>query len=368
MDVYLTDNQFMPQSLVDDYESFIWKDGFRGEGDFEMTLPWRADLASELRTWKYLTHSESDRVMTIDSAYVERPRLNLKSNMVKITGRSIESFLDLRDNKSSLSGGLEPVEFTGTRAQAANYFVDQWCITAPGRPLDVIPGLSLGTPPTLPTSLDQTVARGKIGDIVKEILLPENLGFKMAKKKHANTGLQLPGQLVFQVYKGLNYQTATVIVDGKPYTALFSPDGENLREISTFNSIATYKNHARMIGAKAGVNVYTPGTLSTMSGYDRRTVVIELPEVGADSTTTVAEDQVVLTERGLAALNSEENRYQQLVEGTVPQNDASFSIVGLGDIVLVRDTNGNQNQARIAEKVWAADKTGVKRIPTFEAV
>lgn len=366
MDVYLTNSSYVPQSIIDNYESFIWKDGFRGEGDFEMTLPWRADLASSLKSLKYLVQSESDRVMTIETAFVDRPRPNLKSNLVKVSGSCIENILDLRDNKSSVTGGLDPVLRTGSRAAAANYFVDQWCVTAPGRPLDVLEGLSIGTPPTGP-SVELTVARGKIGEIVKQILLPDNLGFKMMKRRIGS--VHQPGQLVFQVYKGVDRSNAvpSQSPDAGPLV-VFSPDGENLVDISTLSSIAVYKNHARVIGAKAGVNAYAPGTLSTVSGYARRTVVIEAFDVGADSTTTVEEDQIVLTQRGLEALNSEENRYQQLVDGSVPQNDDSFSVVGLGDIVLVRDSNGNQNKARIAEKVWTADRTGVKRLPTFEAV
>jgi hypothetical protein len=46
----------------------------------------------------------------------------------------------------------------------------------------------------------------------------------------------------------------------------------------------------------------------------------------------------------------------------------SFSDATLGSIYWLRDANGNRNKARIVEKVWTADKSGVKRLPAFETV
>jgi len=364
MDLYRSDSTFRKVDIVDDYESLIWTDRYSEAGAFELKVPWSESLATDLRTFKYLRQSESTSIMMIETAFLDRPSENLKENLVKITGRSLEAVLENRANTSYTPGGGTPVIKTGTRAAIANDFVDEMCVTS-GTATNNYPNLSIyGTVPSGPTET-LTIARGPLyPDILQAVLEPVNLGFRINGAYYVSGVLAAPGSIRFEVYSGVD---RTINTPGVEYIE-FSPDADSLTDISTLESVANYKNHARILGAKTVSTVYLPGVLTTIAGFERRTIYIDASDIGTDSTTTVAEDQVALQERGLKALLSPENKYQLLVDGDASLNDQAFKNAGLGDIVWARGSNNIKNKVRITEKIWTSDSSGEKRLPTFEAV
>jgi len=362
MDLYLSDSNFLQQDPIEDYETLIWTDRYDVPGEFELHVPWSENLAANLRTRKYLRQSESKSIMMIETSFLERPSQNRKQNLVKLSGRSFEAFFENRNSASSSTDGRMPDPRTGSRAAIACALVNDYAVNNTAI-IDRIPGLTIAPDPPAGTSVALEVARGPLDQMVHDVLSPDRLGWRV-QSIYIN-GTQQPGTIQFAVYKGIDYT-----IPGLNAVSLeFSPDLENLTDISTLESIATYKNHARMVGAKTGINVYLPNAPSTVTGLERRTVVVEALDIGADSTTTVAEDQIALTARGVEVLLSPENRYQQLVDGDALTADSTtFMAAGLGDILYVRDSNGIKSKVRISEKIWTADEAGQKRLPTFEAV
>lgn len=359
MDVFLTDSNFDAVSLIDNAESIIWNEKYNEYSTFEMSVPWSEALVKDLKKRRYLIHAESTRIMMVENADLERPSTNRTENLVKLSGRSLEAFLLYRNARTT--GNTDPIERTGRRSVISNSIVNEWCVDpATTAAVNILPGLIVSGGVSGPVETDLLIDRGTIYDMVKTVLDADKIGFRI--KKHLVNNIHIPGQVRYETFRGFD-RTA----NPNTVSNVFGPDIENLIDISTFESIEPYYNHARMIGSKTGIDVFAPGTPSNISGYDRRTIVIELPEVGEDSTTTVAEDRIELTKKGLAALNSE-YCYQQLVDGEVPPNHPSFINVEEGDIVWVRDANGVQSKKRITEKIWTSDSTGDKRFPTFEPV
>lgn len=362
MDLYRSNANFLNQEIIDNYESLIWTDRFEESGEFQLTVPWTPLLATELRARKYLKQSESKSIMMVETAILERPSANRKENLVKITGRSLEAFFENRSSKSSTTEGREPELRTGSRAQIVCSIINDYCIAHPTA-VNNIPNLSIADDPPGGPSVTLTIERGPLAAMITDILRPSNLGWRV-QGVYVND-VQTPGLIRFEVYNGLD----RTIPELHNTPLSFSPNEENLTDISTLESIASLKNHARMVGAKTGVNVYTEDWDPGVSGLDRRTIVVDATDIGADSTTTIAEDQAALTLRGLEILNAPENKYQLLVDGdAMTSNDSTFQAVGLGDTIWISDSNGVKSKVRIAEKVWTSDSTGEKRLPTFEAV
>lgn len=348
MDLYLSNSTFQPSRIIDNYSSLVWTDRYAGYGDFTLSVPWSLDLSQNLKQFKYLLHPDSNRVMMVETVEKPRQSSDKAKNLVKCTGRSIEAFLDFRNNKTFAD--QESVVKTGSRAQIANEFVDENCVSSAisGQNL---PGLVIAAPPS-GSSVTLTVPRGPIYSMVKEILQAENLGFKIYRTTTA-------GELIWEVYEGADYSGDS---DPDLYRE-FSPETDSLSDTSSLESISNYKNHILAIGAKASTQLYYDDSLAS-GGWNRRSMVLDALDVGPDTTTTVAEDQQALILRMYEAKESTDNKYIQLVDGQIP-DDVN---VDLGDIVWVKDSYGMQNLVRITEMIYTSDATGSSSLPTFEAV
>lgn len=353
MDLYRADDNFRKVAIIEDFESWIWTERYSGYGDFSLIMKRDNVLAANLQSLNFLRMSESARVMmveTADTAY----QTAKGDDFVKLTGRSFESFLMLRNGKKYNDTGPDTV--TGTRGGIANYIVNRYCINAAtAGAVNVIPNLSVATAPATPT-MTLVVPKSDIYSTVKSICDGGRLGWMI--RADGTTG-----NPVFAVYQGIDRTNPAA-----SYYQEYSPDKETLTGISTVESIGNWKNHARVNGYKTGVDVYVNGATSATSGLDRRTLVIDAADIGTGAT-TVAQDQDALTERGYETLADNNNKYIRIIDGDVPQNKWNDTYYGLGDIVYVKDTYGNKIKALISEQIWSSDAaTGESRTPSFEYI
>ena len=358
MDIYLTEGDFRKKAILDEWESLIWTARYSAYGDFELKIKQSKYFLGDLRNYQYVLMSESDVVMQIETTKVERK--TDEENIVVISGTSIESFLANRNNKTDAL--REDQLLIGSSGYICNYLVDRYCINAgTAGAVNVIPNLIYdGAYPG--DEYTMYVPRGDIYDLVKTIADMDGLGFKIRISN---------AQLVFTTYYGADRTNHTA-----PNYRLYTPDDDTLLAPSLLESIANYKNHARVLGNKTGVDVYSPGTEPTVSGFNRRTLLIEATDIGSapdvdpsdEDYTTIEQDQAALRQRGWAELAKLENKYQRLIDGDIPQNMWDFTEFKLGDIVWVKDNFNHQTKNRIVEQIWSVDKTGTKRNPTFELV
>lgn len=348
MDLYQSNSAFQPETLIDNYESLVWTDRYAAHGDFNLVTPWSSSLAESLKDFKYLLHPNSNRIMMIETCAKERQTASKKGNLVKLSGRSIEAFLDFRSNKTYTD--QDSVVKTGSRGLIVNELVNETCVSSAVAGQN-LPGLVIGAPPS-GTSVVLTIPRGPIYSMAKEVLDAVNLGFKMYRTA-------TPGEVIWQIYEGADWSGDSDPIDYRE----FSPDTESLNDISSLASISNYKNHLYMIGAKASVQIYYDDSLAS-GGWNRRTLVADATDIGPDTTTTTGEDQQALILRGYEAKASTDNKYIQLVDGQIPDGTP----VELGDIQWVKDSFGTQTLVRITEMIYTSDVTGSRRIPTFETL
>ena len=353
MDLYRADINFTKVDLIEEFESWIWTERYSGYGDFSLIMKRDNVLAADLPTLKFLRMSESARVMmveTADTAY----QTSKGDDFVKLTGRSFESFLMLRNGAKY--NDKAPDRVTGTRGGIANYIVNRYCInSATAGAANVIPGLSVATAPATPT-LTLEVPKSDIYSTVKAICDGGRLGWMI--RVDATTG-----DPVFAVYQGIDRTNPAAF-----YYQEYSPDKETLTGISTVESISNWKNHARVNGYKTGVDVYVDGATSATSGLARRTIVVDASDIGTGST-TVAQDQDALEQRGYEVLRDVNNKYARAIDGDIPQNMWNETYYSLGDIVYVKDTYGNKIKALVSEQIWSSDAAaGESRTPSFEYI
>lgn len=358
MDIYVAGPDFRPDFLIESYEAFIWTDRFAAFGDFKLVVK-EAYYLGNLRFYNYLVTSASGRVMMIES--VSTPKEEDGESLITISGRSIEAFLMTRSSKSGNLSNKEPEVFGSNLGEIARYIVHKYCVD-PGLAgaVNVIPNLTT-VPSTLGPWVNIGVARGDVYTMVKAVCDAANLGFMMFRSD---------GGLIFMVYQGLDKSLPST-----QYYRIYSADTETFINTSSLESIANYKNHARVLGVKTGVDVYAPGTPSNVSGFDRRTLIVEASDIGSPSTetdpakqTSIAQDQAWLAQRGIDHLNLPANKYVNLIDGDIPPGDWNDLYFSLGDIVMAKDTHGVKNKMQITEQIWSIDGEGEQYTPTMKYV
>jgi hypothetical protein len=357
MDVYVTDFSFQNPVLIENFSSMIWTDRYSAFGDFSISMK-EDPRFFNLKQGKLLISSESRKVMMVET--VDVPKQESGANLAKITGRSLEAFLQYRSAKhQKTSVSSKPEKYTNVPGNVMRYVVDKYCVnpTTAGGP-NVIPNLSIAAYTGGGGNETINLDRSDVYSMVKNIADSEDLGFEIVR-----TG---GSTLVFRAYRGTDKTNPA-----NANFAMYSPDDDSLIDISTIESIANFRNNIRVIGAKTAVDVYASGYSASTSGFDRRTLVAEFSDIGngtGDDATTVSEDQAMLRQKGRELLALPANKYTRLIDGDIPPQSYTAAKFSLGDLVLLRDTYGNLNRARITEHIWSSDGNETRHTPTFEAV
>lgn len=359
MDVYVLAPNFERLDILDDFESLVWTERFQAHGDFVLDIRESTWIRGDLKFAKYLETSRSRKPMMIER--IEKPQQPMGAAKIQLRGRGLTSFFRLRNTKNQANKDAEVV--SGKASNIMRYMVHRYCVdSSTAGSVNVLPGL-VADDTDIGSWYRLALERGNLYEIIQSIAYTSGLGFHILRDPSDDL-------LHFQATQGIDRT-----VPGSLYRE-FSTDGESLMNPGSFESIEGYKNHARVLGKKTGVDVYLPGVSPTISGWNRRTLVVEAEDIGTAAdyepgeddppATTILEDQEDLKERGLAELRAQANRYQRLVNGDVPTANWVDTSYGLGDIVWVKDNYGAKSKMRISEQIWSLDATGVVRTPTFE--
>ena len=142
---------------------------------------------------------------------------------------------------------------------------------------------------------------------------------------------------------------------------MFSPDMENLDQIRWLTSNANFKNVAYVYAQNGSAAVYSPLVDPTISGEDRRIMLINSSNSGpAGAALTTA-----LQQEGLTALGQQKLVYA--FDGELPPSVSYVYGVdyGLGDLVEERNMDGDTTQMFVAEQIFSSDSTGERSYPTL---
>ena len=356
VELYLRRQDFIASELIDNFETLVWTERFSSSGEFNLTCRYSNLLWGALNRYgqQYLSNTDSPVLMMVENLEIKNQK-GSSQDLIQISGREFSSFLENRSNKTRST--TEPIVITDTPMGIVKYLIDRYAINvATAGAENVINNLSVALTPTAQPSTTQAIDRGDLYSQLTALCDSYNFGFSTMLDVSDNT-------VTIYLLEGTDY---TVWTPGAYSYREFSPDLENLRDVSVLKSKQAFKNHARILSGRGdiGTDYYLPGFSSTVANTDRRTLVVEARDIGTDPALTDDQVRDLLKLRGAIELATINNRFVDYVSGDIPV-DAN---AGLGNIVMVKGKTGEPIKSQITEMITTIDGSGKKKKPTFTAV
>lgn len=226
MEVRFMDKMFNTTRIVDAYTSCIWNDEYIGYGDFELCFPMEYGSLDGINIGWYASIRESKKYMVVEG--LEITTSVTEGNMLIVTGRSLESYLDGRiiQDDQMLTGNLQTCIMRLLNSNAIY----------PSEPNRVLPGLSFKPSQdshVTSLSLDFELKSGdNLYDAIYVICDAYKLGFQITPLEN--------GMMEFELYAGADRSYAQ---EENPWL-VFSPKFENLKETDMVVDVTTKKTTA----------------------------------------------------------------------------------------------------------------------------
>lgn len=336
------------QDLIESVNSIIWTERYSNHGDCQVVVrptPW---LERRLVPGALLGFSESTTPMLIRSAKVSTNADNQR--VMEVEGDSISKILEYRKSRP-YGSSQQSFWYKATARDIITALVyNTSVVPASGyASAGKVPGLAVYNDPSVPTLpiLDVILEMGTAWERIKELLDDYDLGFSMT--------LPVLGTLSYfaVVYKGKDVSNSVV----------FGGDTETLSEITKLQSDESYASYAYAFNDSFGSYMYgtAPGDV-TKAGFGFREIVVDASDIQG----TVLDVQAAVQSRARAVLS--QNKKIDYMDGKVnPDNPAKMGLdYNLGDIVQIRDVDGDPQKMRVSEFIRSFDEQGYREYPTLE--
>lgn len=351
MEIYVKNTNFEIISVIDSFKSFIWTDRYCEYGDFELYTPMNTELIETIKMDYYLSIGESEHTMIVENISIESDAED--GDMLKITGRSLESILDRRIIWGSkiLKGELQTV---------IKEIINESIISPsiPERKIENFKFIETDDAEVAALTVEETEYNGDtIYDVVSSLCSAGGIGFKIL--------LNEEDEFVFFLYSGddLSYEQTD-----NPYVT-FSPEFDNLINSNYIESKQEYKNVTLVIGERVSDSAPKTAVAGEASGLDRRELYTEASDISQtqddDIQLSSSEYEQLLTQRGNEELQNK--KISKTFDGEFDTtqlytyNDDFY----MGDIVQLANAYSMTARARIVEFILSQDENGYSMYPTF---
>lgn len=295
MEVYILDDQLRRIEVIDRYESCIWTERHATNGDFQLVIHSTTQNRNLLTKGTRLTTNTGKAVMTIEN--VENKDDSEGRSLLTVTGRSLEGTeLENRVVRANLNGtDSDPNTILATNPPATALRALFKYIMVDGEldPADILP---MYTPGSLypantvlepDTPVDLSFPPMTLYQAISETCQAYGLGFRMYRGPDNGT-------IYFNIYTGDDRTSTQTTLPA----VIFSPDLENLTNVSEFSSIELYKNVVLVVGKTRTKWVYADDDAAAATGFDRRVTIftpteIELDKYGWTSAMDNATDRAI---------------------------------------------------------------------------
>ena len=357
MEWYTLDDNLRRDAVIEGFQSFIWTERYSDLGDFQIVTKSTLFNKTLLRTGVWIGMKESDRIMKIESVN-DKTEDDGKKNLI-ITGRSFESILQDRV-AMPLLGDLTTTpkwEITGTPIEIAQYIFDQICVLCVLDPNDTIPFYTPGTllpPGGIPEPNEIVTITFDPSDVfnnIKQICDIWLLGFRFVKNGDA-------GEIYFEIYTGTDRTSGQTDIPA----VIFSPDLESFDKTSVLSSIAAQKTVAYVFAKNAAIIVYADGYDSSVSGADRRVVLVKADDIDLPAGPDL---DAAMIQKGREELAKWRKIYA--IDGELPKNVSYVYGIDykLGDLIEERNPDGGANYLLVTEQIFVSDHEGERSYPTL---
>lgn len=350
MELYILDDEFKRNEVVESFKSLIWTERYSAYGDFEMVIdPSLADQAL-FSAGTMLGVDKSSRVMVVQTT--EQTTADDGTAALKVNGKELTEVLTTRPNRPDLTSTT--VDLVGLPAAILRDLFEDICITNAVNTQDNLP-VAMGdpTPTSIPEPGDSVTVRVELESLystLKFIADQYNLGFRIFKDGDT-------GNLYYEVYSGDDRTSGQTTFP----SVIFSPQLDNLTDTSDLTSYALLRNVAYVIAPNGTRVVYANGGDSSTEGFDRRAIFVKADDIEEVAGATLDD---LLEQRGLEELSKW--RVVIAFDGEISQTAFTYGVdYNLGDLVEKRNDQGTTAIMRVTEQIFVSDEAGEKSYPTL---
>jgi hypothetical protein len=356
MEWYTLDDALRRDQVIEEFNSFIWTERYSAWGDFQIIAPYSADCKALLAPKKMLAMQGSYRVMIIDTVSDDTDENG--ERLLTVTGKSIEDLLDDRVAMPALADTTTTPNWviTGTPDYVANFMFHSVCVEGAISDNDTIPFftegqlIQSGNIPFPTVEITVTASPDTLYNSIKNVCDTYSLGFRLVRNGET-------GQIYFEIYTGNDLTTGQTLMS----PVIFDPNLHSLQQISQLVSTAQLKTVAYVFASNGAVIVNAPGVVSSVSGADRRVLLVNSSN-DADASDALTS---ALMQEGLQALRDQQEIYS--FDGQLPPTVPYIYGVdyNLGDLVEERDEMGNVSLMLVTEQIFTSDDSGERSYPTL---
>lgn len=357
INLYILNQNFEVLSILDSYESIIWRPSYSEVGDFEIYMGATPEAVELLQPNRYVVRDIDisvvngvityKNVMIIKGVEITTDVEN--GDYLTITGRELKYLLHSRIiwSQTVLSGTAE----AGIRS-----LIDKNAIN-PTNTRRVIPTLTLDAVKGLTDPIDKQITGDYLDEAIVDICTTYNYGWEIYI--NGNT-------LRFNLYTGLDRSYGQT---DRPYV-VFSDTFDNLYNTDYEMNCEEYANTTLIAGEGEGTarKTTTIGN-TTHSGLDRFELYTDARDLsqnkGTDEAISDSDYYKLLTERGKEKLAEVE--VTEGFSGEVLSNVAFIygTDFYLGDVVTVINTYGISRNVQVKSAIESYDDNGFRLIPEF---
>lgn len=343
---------------VSGYTKVTWVERYLDPGEFTIEAPLSSGLKDVLTVGSLISHTNTMEVMIVENH--EIPEKIDETTIVKITGRSFESYLEGRAvgvNSARAGTLISPYQMTAdyTWNQAVTMINDH--IKAPNASAnDRIDNFSATTSASgSGTSEARTIPFGDLLKNIHDLLKIDDLGIRTIRRNPFGVSGGSSSESRLQIYKGAD-KTANII---------FTWVTGDIGQTDYLFSNKGLKTSALVVGRF--LNVVVDGS---ETNYDRRFMYVDAQDI--DQALTYPPDPAAVT-AALAAMNV---RGKQALAGqksvTITQVDLGRNNryryrtdYNIGDLVKIHGNFDQIATMRVTEYAEIEDENGVTGHPTL---
>lgn len=378
MELYTLTSRFLPKESINELISVIWTERYSSAGDVQLVVPATSEMIKMLAPGTFLGLRGTMEIMYLETHSIE-------NRILTVTGVSMPQYLNQRaawfgnpaydGTDTTVSLVSEFVNDTMTAGQFVSYIVNQMAIVFPGfavgthwYPINIdyvadhIPGLELGAIDANGTAKRFTFPLGPLYDGVQQIAREEGLGIKLYLRSASyDSGFVFK----FATYRGKDRTSEQDVHQMVRLTPLM----DSLTDVKELGSISQYKN-VFYVNYKNAVSIhYIPG-LSVPTGFDRRVMTVEAPDVYFNPALPDYAAKVAAFREQVARNTIANHIYIQAVDGNASAKiPYTYGVdYGLGDIIELQGYTGTFSKARISEYIRSEDQFGEREYPTLEVL
>jgi hypothetical protein len=245
----------------------------------------------------------------------------------------------------------------GTPRQILEGIFNKFCVT----PYDSLDTLFIYTPgslypnngdlPEISTEYVLDLKVSSVYTVIKQLCEIWNFGFRITRSNSYN-------KVYFNIYSGSNRTMSGTSA------VIFDIDLENLVNETEYTSNKYYKNIAHVYSKYGSSIVYSDSAEEFSTGFDKKIIYVDATDIDIYPGTEL---ENLLQQRGREVLNARKTIVA--FDGEVSKtNDYVYEIdYFLGDLVEVKDIDGNSTIKRVTEQIFTDDREGERSFPTLSS-